>query len=202
MDYITAFIEVPKGSRNKYEYNHETGRIFLDRMLFSSVQYPADYGFIPETLAEDGDELDILVLAGEPTFPGCYLKATPVAMLEMWDERSRDEKILAISWGDPVWGWIDTGGLNGSWYRLLEGLPPLIGILFCPTTLGISCPIFSYMAAEVVAFLVEDYCPYTSGTTINTHKIRGTWHGHFLLFFSDVLVDLEKKVSFCGSTSS
>ena len=59
MDYITAFIEVPKGSRNKYEYNHETGRIFLDRMLFSSVQYPADYGFIPETLAEDGDELDI-----------------------------------------------------------------------------------------------------------------------------------------------
>ena len=106
MDYITAFIEVPKGSRNKYEYNHETGRIFLDRMLFSSVQYPADYGFIPETLAEDGDELDILVLAGEPTFPGCYLKATPVAMLEMWDERSRDEKILAISWGDPVWGWI------------------------------------------------------------------------------------------------
>lgn len=69
MDYITAFIEVPKGSRNKYEYNHETGRIFLDRMLFSSVQYPADYGFIPETLAEDGDELDILVLAGEPTSP-------------------------------------------------------------------------------------------------------------------------------------
>lgn len=106
MDYITAFIEVPKGSRNKYEYDHETGRVFLDRMLFSSVQYPAEYGFIPETLAEDGDELDILVLAGEPTFPGCQLRAVPVAMLEMWDEKSRDEKILAVSWRDPVWGWI------------------------------------------------------------------------------------------------
>lgn len=106
MDYVTVFIEVPKGSRNKYEFNKKTGSFLLDRMLFSSVHYPADYGFIPETLAEDGDELDALVLAGEPTFPGCEVRAVPLAVLEMWDEKGRDEKIIAVSLGDPVWGWV------------------------------------------------------------------------------------------------
>jgi inorganic pyrophosphatase len=104
MPYIPVF--VPKGSRNKYEYNHKTGRFVLDRMLFSSVHYPADYGFIPETLAADGDELDVLVLTGDPTFPGCQVMGLPVAMLEMWDEKGRDEKIIAISREDPLWGWI------------------------------------------------------------------------------------------------
>lgn len=78
----------------------------LDRMLFSSVHYPADYGFIPDTLAEDGDELDALVLAGDPTLPGCEVRAVPLAVLEMWDEKGRDEKIIAVSLGDPVWGWV------------------------------------------------------------------------------------------------
>ncbi|HOB86651.1 MAG TPA: inorganic diphosphatase [Bacillota bacterium] len=106
MDYVRVFVEVPKGSRNKYEFNKETGRFQLDRMLFSSVHYPADYGFIPETLAEDGDELDALVLAGDPTFPGCEIRAVPVAVLEMWDEKGKDEKVICVSCGDPVWGWI------------------------------------------------------------------------------------------------
>lgn len=106
MDYVRVFVEVPKGSRNKYEFNKTTGRFLLDRMLFSSVHYPADYGFIPETLAEDGDELDALVLAGDPTFPGCEIRAVPVAVLEMWDEKGKDEKIICVSLRDPVWGWI------------------------------------------------------------------------------------------------
>ncbi len=106
MDFISVFVEVPKGSRNKYEYNKQTGRFMLDRMLFSSVHYPADYGFIPETLALDGDELDALVLAGDPTFPGCEVRAVPVAALEMWDEKGKDEKIIAVSLNDPLWGWI------------------------------------------------------------------------------------------------
>ncbi len=106
MDYVRVFIEVPKGSRNKYEFDKTTGRFLLDRMLFSSVHYPADYGFILETLAEDGDELDCLVLAGDPTFPGCEIRAFPVAMLEMWDEKGKDEKIICVSRGDPLWGWV------------------------------------------------------------------------------------------------
>lgn len=104
METVRVFVEVPKGSRNKYEYNPETGRFVLDRMLFSAVHYPADYGFIPETLAEDGDEMDALVLAGEATFPGCEVRAVPLAMLEMWDEKGLDEKIISVSYGDPLWG--------------------------------------------------------------------------------------------------
>jgi inorganic pyrophosphatase len=110
MDYVRVFVEVPKGSRNKYEFNKTTKRFLLDRMLFSSVHYPADYGYIPETLAEDGDELDALVLAGDPTFPGCEIRAVPVAVLEMWDEKGRDEKIICVSMGDPLWGWVKQQG--------------------------------------------------------------------------------------------
>lgn len=75
---ITVVVEIPKGSRNKYEYDPETKMFKYDRMLFSSVHYPSDYGFIPETLAEDGDALDALVLLGEPTFPGCVIEAKPI----------------------------------------------------------------------------------------------------------------------------
>jgi inorganic pyrophosphatase len=75
---VTVIVEIPSGSRNKYELDHETGAIFLDRRLFTSMAYPADYGFIPDTLAEDGDPLDALVLVGEPTFPGCHIRARAV----------------------------------------------------------------------------------------------------------------------------
>ncbi len=106
MDHILVMVEIPRGSRNKYEYDKETGRFFLDRMLFSSVHYPADYGFIPDTLAEDGDELDALVLVGEATFPGCIIRARPVGVFEMWDEKGPDEKILAVPVSDPQWNWV------------------------------------------------------------------------------------------------
>ena len=106
MDQILVMVEIPRGSRNKYEYDKETGRFVLDRMLFSSVHYPADYGFIPDTLAQDGDELDALVLVGEATFPGCIIRARPVGVFEMWDEKGPDEKILAVPVSDPQWNWV------------------------------------------------------------------------------------------------
>src|SRR4028119_1505671 len=100
-DEIVALIEIPRGSRNKYELDPETGRIMLDRVLYSSVHYPADYGFIPETRAGDGDPLDILVLVQEPTFPGCLVPARPVGGLDMDDEKGGDFKIGAVPVGGP-----------------------------------------------------------------------------------------------------
>lgn len=104
---IDVFVEVPKGSRNKYEYDHDTGRFVLDRMLFTAVRYPGDYGFIPETLARDGDALDALVILGEPTFPGCHISCRVVGMLDMTDDKGPDEKILGVPETDPRWRHID-----------------------------------------------------------------------------------------------
>lgn len=98
---VTALIEIPAGSRNKYEYDPATGRFRLDRVLYHSVVYPTDYGHIPETLAEDGDELDILVVVQEPTFPGCLIEAAPVGGLDMSDEKGSDFKVLAVPFSDP-----------------------------------------------------------------------------------------------------
>jgi inorganic pyrophosphatase len=81
-----VLIEIPRGSRNKYEVDHATGQIRLDRTLFTATQYPADYGFVPDTLAEDGDPLDALVLVEEPTFPGCLIRSRPIGMFRMTDE--------------------------------------------------------------------------------------------------------------------
>src|SRR6476469_909727 len=90
---VTVVVEIPRGARNKYEMDHETGRIWLDRRLFSATVYPADYGFVPDTLAEDGDPLDVLVILEDPTFPGCWISARPVGMLWMEDEKGHDAKI-------------------------------------------------------------------------------------------------------------
>ncbi|MBI4497480.1 MAG: inorganic diphosphatase [Chloroflexi bacterium] len=98
---VEVFIEIPRGSRNKYEYDKKRGVFRLDRVLYSSVHFPTDYGFIPDTLAEDGDPLDALVFVEEPTFPGCLVEVRPVGMLDMEDERGPDEKILAVPVGDP-----------------------------------------------------------------------------------------------------
>ena len=98
---IEVIVEIPQGSRNKYEMDHETGRIRLDRMLFTSTRYPLDYGFVPGTLAEDGDPLDALVILDEPTFPGCYVLARPVAVFWMHDEHGPDAKILTVPAHDP-----------------------------------------------------------------------------------------------------
>ena len=93
-------IEIPKGQRNKYEVDHATGRIRLDRMLFTSTRYPHDYGFIEGTLGEDGDPLDALVLLEEPTFPGCLIKCRAIGMFRMRDEAGGDDKVLCIPAGD------------------------------------------------------------------------------------------------------
>jgi len=98
---VDALIEIPKGSRNKYEYDDASGRLRLDRVLYSPLHYPADYGFIPETLAEDEDHLDVLIVTHEPSFPGCIVPVRPVGVLDMHDEKGRDEKILAVPVGDP-----------------------------------------------------------------------------------------------------
>jgi inorganic pyrophosphatase len=94
-------VEIPKGQRNKYEMDHETGRIRLDRMLFTSTRYPADYGFIEGTLAPDDDPLDALVLLDEPTFPGCLIRCRAVGMFRMRDEKGSDDKVLCVAATDP-----------------------------------------------------------------------------------------------------
>ncbi len=97
-----VLIEIPRGSRNKYEVDHESGRMRLDRTLFTSTQYPADYGFIEETLGEDGDPLDALViLEGDPLFPGVLVRCRAVGMFRMKDEKGGDDKVLAVPDSDP-----------------------------------------------------------------------------------------------------
>lgn len=98
---VHAVIEIPLGSRNKYEYRAGMDVIMRDRVLSASVRYPTDYGFIPSTLTDDGDPLDILVAAYEPAFPGCVLLARPLGVLDMTDEKGRDYKIFAIPADDP-----------------------------------------------------------------------------------------------------
>jgi inorganic pyrophosphatase len=101
----TAFpviIEIPKGSKNKYELDKETGLLKLDRVLYSAVHYPADYGFIPRTYCDDGDPLDALVLSQEPVFPLTIVWARPVGVMRMRDEKGIDDKIVAVSVGDPA----------------------------------------------------------------------------------------------------
>ena len=98
-------IEIPKGQRNKYEVDHATGRIRLDRMLFTSTRYPNDYGFIEDTLGEDGDPLDALVILEEPTFPGCLIRCRALGMFRMRDEAGGDDKVLCVPAGDQRASW-------------------------------------------------------------------------------------------------
>lgn len=98
---VNVLIEIPGGSKNKYEFDKEMGAFALDRVLYASVQYPFDYGFIPNTLADDGDPLDGMVIMDEPTFPGCVIAARPIGMLEMIDGGDRDEKLLCVPDKDP-----------------------------------------------------------------------------------------------------
>jgi inorganic pyrophosphatase len=98
-----VFVEIPAGSRNKYEWDDELGAVALDRRLFTSMSYPADYGFIEGTLAADGDPLDALVLVGEPTFPGCRIRVRVVGVFHMADEKGDDEKVICVPLRDPLW---------------------------------------------------------------------------------------------------
>lgn len=106
--HYSVMIEIIKGSRNKYEYDEKAKAIKFDRMLFSAVHYPSDYGFFPRTLAHDGDPLDALVLVSEPTFPGCIIDVRPIGLFKMWDEKGPDEKILCVPIHDPMWNHITT----------------------------------------------------------------------------------------------
>jgi len=120
-EWVPAVVEIPQGSRNKYEYDHKTGRIVLDRVLFSSVHYPADYGFIPDTLADDGDPVDALVVTNEPTFPGCLVRARPIGLLNMRDEKGPDQKVLAVPIGDPRFDEVrDLNDLASHWLQEIE----------------------------------------------------------------------------------
>ncbi len=114
---MTAFditVEIPRGSRNKYEVDHETGRLRLDRLLFSSMVYPVDYGFIPDTLGEDGDPLDAFVLLEVPVYPGVDVRVRPVGVLRMTDEAGPDAKVLCVPDGDPRWAAVqDIGDVAG-----------------------------------------------------------------------------------------
>ena len=94
-------IEIPKGSRNKYEVDHESGRIRLDRMLFTATRYPHDYGFVDDTLGQDGDPLDAMVLVRESTFPGCVIRCRTIGMFRMTDEAGPDDKLICVVAGDP-----------------------------------------------------------------------------------------------------
>jgi inorganic pyrophosphatase len=105
---FTAVIEIPKGSRNKYEYDHEAHAIKLDRFLFASMVYPTDYGFIPDTLSLDGDPLDVMVCVSEPTFPGCVIPVKAIALFKMHDEKGEDDKIVCVPTHDPGWNHAET----------------------------------------------------------------------------------------------
>ena len=116
-----VLIEIPKGSRNKYEYDFELKKIRYDRMIFSSMMYPADYGFVPETLALDGDPLDVLVLVTEPTFPGCVIEVKPIGVFHMADEKGPDEKIICVPVSDPIGNKVDDlSGLNPHLIKEIE----------------------------------------------------------------------------------
>ena len=131
--FVEVFVEIPMGSRNKYEYDTERRVFVLDRVLYSSVYYPADYGFVPETLAPDGDALDALVMVLEPTFPGCLIRMRPIGVLNMRDEKGEDSKILGVPLGDPrLEGISALSALAGHWpleienffatYKRLQGI--------------------------------------------------------------------------------
>ena len=113
-ELFPAIIEVPKGSKTKYELDKETGMIRVDRILFSSMQYPANYGFIPRTYCDDNDPLDVLVLGQEPVYPLSIMMARPIGVMEMIDEGETDDKIIAVHIHDPEY----------SHYNTLEDLPP------------------------------------------------------------------------------
>ena len=100
-EVIYAVIEIPKGSRNKYEYDKDMEAFALDRVLYSPFHYPAEYGIIPKTLYDDGDPMDIMVLMDQPTFPGCVIETRPIGIMRMIDGDDKDDKILSVPVNDP-----------------------------------------------------------------------------------------------------
>jgi inorganic pyrophosphatase len=102
-DTLICMVEIPMGSRNKYEYDPALKAIKFDRFVSASVVYPTDYGFIPDTLGQDGDELDVLVCVSEPTFPGCLIPVRAIGLFCMTDENGQDDKVVCVPTSDPRW---------------------------------------------------------------------------------------------------
>jgi inorganic pyrophosphatase len=105
---LLVYVEIPKGSRNKYEYDEELGELILDRFLSSSTVYPTDYGYLIGYLGRDGDPLDAMVCVSEPTFPGCVIPVKPIALFKMRDEKGEDDKIVCVPLKDPGWNHAET----------------------------------------------------------------------------------------------
>jgi inorganic pyrophosphatase len=106
--HLYTVVEIPKGSRNKYEWDEQLNAIKLDRFLYSSVVYPLDYGFIPESIGADGDPLDAMVLVSEPTFPGCWIEVKPIALFRMHDDKGSDDKVICVPVSDPNWNFFES----------------------------------------------------------------------------------------------
>jgi inorganic pyrophosphatase len=118
---VLVVVEIPRGSRNKYEYDAASGRLRLDRTLHSSVHYPTDYGFIPDTLADDGDYLDVLIIVEEPTFPGCVVPVRVIGLLDVLDDGKHDEKVVTVPVGDPRFDDVqELIDLSNHWLREIE----------------------------------------------------------------------------------
>ena len=107
-DHLLAYVEIPKGSRNKYEYDEGLGELVLDRFLSSSTVYPTDYGYLIGHRGRDGDPLDAMVCVSEPTFPGCVIPVKPIALFKMWDEKGEDDKVVCVPLNDPGWNHAET----------------------------------------------------------------------------------------------
>ncbi len=107
-DHLLVYVEIPKGSRNKYEYDEDLGELVLDRFLSSSTVYPTDYGYLKGHRGRDGDPLDAMVCVSEPTFPGCVIRVKPIALFKMWDDKGEDDKVVCVPLNDPGWNHAET----------------------------------------------------------------------------------------------
>jgi inorganic pyrophosphatase len=119
MDFVVV-VEIPKGSRNKYEIDHESGEIYLDRELFTATRFPTDYGYVVGTEAEDGDPIDALVMVGEPTFPGCRIRCRPIGIFRLRDKKSPDPKVPAVPVWDRTLNWSDVGDVPDQVLREIQ----------------------------------------------------------------------------------
>ena len=153
--YVEVRIEIPRGSRNKYEYDVKEGVFRLDRVLYSSVHYPTDYGFIPGSCAPDGDPLDVMVLVEEPTFPGCLVRARPIGLLKMQDEKGGDDKVLAVLNDDPRFEEVrDLGQLAVHWLREIENFFRTYKLLE-----GVETEVFSWEGAQSAWDMILESLP-------------------------------------------
>ena len=156
---VEVFVEIPKGSRNKYEWDHSIRGFRLDRMLFSSVHYPGDYGFVPHTMSGDGDPLDALVLLGEPTFPGCTITGRVVGVFDMTDDKGQDAKLITVPEADPRWSHV--GDLSDLPAHLLDEVEHFFSIYKDLERKAVTVDGFRDRAAALVQ-VAEDRATYAA----------------------------------------